>query len=75
MSGTSNYLKNEPGTGFVGWLKSWFLTVDHKRIAIMYMIVVLAAFGAGGVYALMVRLELWHPNKDAAMKLSLSIPS
>jgi cytochrome c oxidase subunit 1 len=39
-------------------IMSWLLTLDHKRIAILYMIVVMAAFAAGGVFALLVRLEL-----------------
>jgi cytochrome c oxidase subunit 1 len=47
-----NYLKAGKG------LKSWLLTLDHKRIGIMYLISVLIAFGAGGIFALLVRLEL-----------------
>lgn len=39
-------------------IMSWLLTLDHKRIAILYMIVVMTAFAAGGVFALLVRLEL-----------------
>jgi cytochrome c oxidase subunit 1 len=37
---------------------SWLATLDHKRIGIMYLILVLAAFLTGGVFALIVRLEL-----------------
>lgn len=43
-------------------IKSWLLTMDHKRIAILYMIVVMAAFYAAGVFALIVRLELAKPG-------------
>ncbi len=47
-----NYLKAGKG------LKSWLLTLDHKRIGIMYLISVIIAFAAGGTFALLVRLEL-----------------
>lgn len=45
-------------------LKSWLLTLDHKRIAILYLIVVSAAFFLGGIFALLVRLELFYPGKQ-----------
>lgn len=50
-------------------LKSWLLTLDHKRIGIMYLCFVLLAFLMGGVFALLVRTELLAPGKtivDAA---------
>jgi cytochrome c oxidase subunit 1 len=37
---------------------SWLTTVDHKRIGVMYLISTLTAFFVGGVFALLVRLEL-----------------
>ena len=37
---------------------SWLTTVDHKRIGVMYLISTLTAFFLGGVFALLVRLEL-----------------
>ncbi|CAN5492034.1 cytochrome c oxidase subunit I [soil metagenome] len=40
------------------WIKSWALTVDHKRIGIMYLVAVSAAFAIGGILALLVRIEL-----------------
>ena len=51
-------------------LKSWLLTLDHKRIGILYMIVVMFAFFMGGVFALLIRWELISPNQifmDAEM--------
>jgi cytochrome c oxidase subunit 1 len=45
-------------TGF--W--SWAGTLDHKRIGIMYLVGVSAAFLCGGVFALLVRLHLWNPH-------------
>jgi cytochrome c oxidase subunit 1 len=53
-----NYLNN--GTT----LKSWLLTKDHKRIAIMYLITVSLFFLAGGLYAATIRLELLTPQSD-----------
>lgn len=53
-----NYLTN----GFT--LKSWLLTKDHKRIAIMYLITISLFFLAGGLYASAIRLELLTPETD-----------
>jgi cytochrome c oxidase subunit 1 len=44
-------------------LWSWLTTLDHKRIGIMYLISVSLAFLLGGVFALLVRLELWTSGK------------
>jgi cytochrome c oxidase subunit 1 len=41
---------------------SWAGTLDHKRIGIMYLVGVSAAFLCGGVFALLVRLHLWTPH-------------
>jgi cytochrome c oxidase subunit 1 len=43
-------------------LKSWLLTRDHKRIAILYLIGIAAAFFMGGIFALLIRLELLKPG-------------
>lgn len=40
-----------------GW-KSWAFTLDHKRIALMYMVAILTAFLIGGIFALLLRTEL-----------------
>jgi len=45
-------------TGF--W--SWFTTIDHKKIGIMYGTTALAFFVIGGVEALLLRLQLAGPN-------------
>jgi cytochrome c oxidase subunit 1 len=44
--------------------KSWLLTVDHKRIAILYLISVSVFFALGSIFAMMVRLELLTPEGD-----------
>jgi len=43
---------------------SWLLTKDHKRIGIMYLVVVSFAFFLGGLFASMIRLELATPAGD-----------
>jgi cytochrome c oxidase subunit I len=45
-------------------LKSWLTTVDHKRIGILYLITVSLFFAIGGMFALMIRLELVTPAGD-----------
>jgi cytochrome c oxidase subunit 1 len=45
-------------------IKSWLLTVDHKRIAILYLISITMFFFMGAVAALMIRLELLTPRGD-----------
>ncbi len=48
-------------------IKSWLVTVDHKRIGVMYLVTILTFFLAGGLLALGVRAELFTPegNMDA----------
>src|SRR6266480_5465 len=41
---------------------SWFTTVDHKKIGILYGATALLFFVAGGVEALLIRLQLAGPN-------------
>ena len=54
-----NYLTNSKG------ILSWMLTLDHKRIGLMYLIGVMSAFAVGGLLALGIRLHLFSP--DGAM--------
>ncbi len=44
--------------------KSWLLTTDHKRIAILYLIAVTLFFFLGGFFAVLIRLELLTPAGD-----------
>jgi len=53
-----NYLNTGYG------VKSWLLTIDHKRIAILYLIGVTFFFAIGGLYAAAIRLELLTPAGD-----------
>ena len=45
-------------------LKSWLLTKDHKRIALLYFFTVTAFFFIGGVFASLIRIELITPQGD-----------
>ena len=45
-------------------VKSWFLTKDHKRIAVLYIITITLFFIFGGTMATLVRLELLTPAGD-----------
>ena len=56
--GAENYLNHEYG------IKSWLLTVDHKRIGLLYLITTTMFFALGGVFAGLIRLELMTPQGD-----------
>ena len=43
---------------YAGGLRSWLTTVDHKRIGVLYGLTALFYFVAGGVEALIIRLQL-----------------
>jgi cytochrome c oxidase subunit 1 len=45
-------------------VKSWFLTKDHKRIAVLYIVTITLFFIFGGAMATLVRLELLTPAGD-----------
>src|SRR5262247_127391 len=53
-----NYINAQYG------LKSWLLTKDHKRIALLYLGSITFFFFICGLYALMIRLELLTPQGD-----------
>ena len=53
-----NYLNAEYG------LTSWLLTRDHKRIALLYLGSISFFFIIGGIYAMLIRLELLTPQGD-----------
>src|SRR5579883_2685998 len=45
-------------------LKSWLLTLDHKRIAILYLITTCFFFTIGGTAAAFIRLNLLTPGGE-----------
>ena len=56
MKEQDNYLTHTRG------FLSWALTLDHKRIGLMYLVGVLSAFFVAGVLALVVRTTLLTPG-------------
>src|SRR5712671_3333266 len=53
-----HYLNATYGAG----LRSWLLTTDHKRIALLYLASVTVFFFIGGVLATMIRIHLLTPG-------------
>jgi cytochrome c oxidase subunit I len=51
------YLDAKKGIG------AWMLTLDHKRIGLMYLTMISLAFLAGGTFALLLRIELFSRGK------------
>ncbi|MSO23414.1 MAG: cytochrome c oxidase subunit I [Acidobacteria bacterium] len=45
-------------------VRSWLLTVDHKRIALLYLASITLFFFLGGFFAVLIRLELLTPEGD-----------
>jgi len=59
--GEDNYLTHERG------IRSWLLTLDHKRIGLMYLVVILSSFVLGGIFAMLIRTKLLTPGNSALM--------
>ncbi len=57
-AGTETYLNAETS------LRSWLLTTDHKRIALLYFASITFFFFVGGLAATLIRLELVTPAGD-----------
>ena len=51
-----NYINHSSG------IASWLLTLDHKRIGLMYLVGISLSFFLGGLFALGIRLELFAPG-------------
>ncbi|MGB9379871.1 cytochrome c oxidase subunit I [Candidatus Binatus sp.] len=49
------------GGGIVGWLT----TIDHKRVAVMYLASALFFMAFGGLEAMAIRVQLWTPDNHA----------
>src|SRR4051812_20068100 len=52
-----NYINADRG------IKSWLLTLDHKRIALMYLVLTMTAFLLGGIFAMALRIEHLTPDR------------
>ena len=60
----TNYLNAEYG------IKSWLLTTDHKRIAILYLVSITFFFAVGALFAGLIRLELLTPPVVMAISVN-----
>jgi cytochrome c oxidase subunit 1 len=45
-------------------VKSWLLTMDHKRVGLLYLVSISLFFLIGGTFAGIIRLELATPQAD-----------
>ncbi len=63
-----NYINAEYG------IKSWLLTKDHKRIALLYLGSISFFFFIGSLYAIAIRLELLTPYRSSFLSAA-SMPS
>ena len=45
-------------------VRSWLLTIDHKRIGLLYLVSITLMFMLGGIFATLIRLELLTPQGD-----------
>ena len=51
------------GKNYLNWktgISSWLFSLDHKRIGLLYMITVFSFFLVGGIFALLMRIELFN---------------
>ncbi len=63
---TATLVEREPKTylNVEHTLKSWLLTEDHKRICLLYLVVITIFFFIGGAFAALIRIELATPAGD-----------
>ncbi len=45
-------------------IRSWLCTIDHKRIALLYLVSLTLFFLLGGAFAVLIRIELLTPQGD-----------
>src|SRR6266481_6387913 len=49
---------------WVETLHEWVITVDHKRLGVLYILYALVFLVIGGVEATIIRIQLMHPHND-----------
>src|ERR1700679_740506 len=63
----SDQLDEEPAPDYLRadrGIKSWLLTTDHKRIGLMFYVLILVMLALGGSFALLLRTELITPTQS-----------
>ena len=67
MEGMETHTVTPPRTHYLNinyGIRSWLLTTDHKRIALLYLASLTLFFFLGGAFAVLMRLELLTPPGD-----------
>ena len=52
----------DQGKGFIGFVKRWLFTTNHKDIGTLYLWLAMFSFFAAGAMALVIRAELFQPG-------------
>lgn len=47
---------------WIAWMKRWLFTTNHKDIGTLYLVLSGTMFFIGGMLAMLIRLELFHPG-------------
>src|SRR6516165_6493351 len=61
-TGTEHQLPREHYLNATYGIRSWLLTTDHKRIALLYLASVTFFFFIGGIFATLIRIHLLTPS-------------
>ena len=72
MAARAEPVPRYPVPWYRGRFASWITTVDHKRIGILYLVTCLVFLGAGGILALLLRVQLAQPNEHFLTRDSYS---